>query len=130
MACLEHATELDPDVRAAVEERARRLVPPRTDVDAEALAAVGPIVLELLPGPDGLTDEELNATVRTAWTIGGEAALPVLGRLAAQAPLPRSSYCRRFRRTSTRTSTQPRSSPRSWSTAGWWSRCPTKSWLP
>ncbi|GHJ34705.1 NACHT domain-containing NTPase [Streptomyces sp. TS71-3] len=80
MACLEHATELDPAVRAAVEERASGLIPPRSDDDARALAEVGPLVLELLPGPDGLSDEEAVRVTGTAVLIGTEAALPVLAR--------------------------------------------------
>ncbi|CAM5248955.1 NACHT domain-containing protein OS=Streptomyces alboniger OX=132473 GN=CP975_20840 PE=4 SV=1 [Streptomyces alboniger] len=50
-ACLEHATELDPSVRAQVQERAAALIPPRSPEQARALAAIGPVVLELLPGP-------------------------------------------------------------------------------
>lgn len=90
MACLEHATELDPEVRAVVEERAGQLIPPRTYRDAEALAAVGPIVLELLPGPDLLDDpSEAARVVQTALHIGGEAALPVLRAFAAR-PWPQT----------------------------------------
>ncbi|WP_078594092.1 NACHT domain-containing protein [Streptomyces sp. NRRL S-920] len=50
-ACLEHATELDPAVRAEVQERAAALIPPRSTDRARALAAIGPVVLELLTGP-------------------------------------------------------------------------------
>lgn len=82
MACLEHATELDPQVRAAVEERAGALIPPRTDEDSEALAAVGPMVLELLPGPEGLSEDEIGAVVWTARLIGGDPAIPLLARYA------------------------------------------------
>ncbi|MFJ8307427.1 MULTISPECIES: NACHT domain-containing protein [unclassified Streptomyces] len=79
-ACLEHAPELDPQVRAEVEKRARELMPPRTWDEAEALAKVGPLVLELLPGPEGLTEEEAACVVRTAGLIGGDAALSVVSR--------------------------------------------------
>ncbi|WP_156726482.1 NACHT domain-containing protein [Streptomyces apocyni] len=50
-ACLEHATELDPEVRAEVQQRASALIPPRSADQARALAEVGPVVLDLLPGP-------------------------------------------------------------------------------
>ncbi|GEB53664.1 NACHT domain-containing protein [Streptomyces cacaoi] len=80
MACLEHATKLDPAVRTAVEQRARALVPPRSIDEAKALAEVGPVVLELLPGPDELDAEEAQATVHAAAQIGTRAALPVLAR--------------------------------------------------
>ncbi|MGW0530882.1 NACHT domain-containing protein [Streptomyces sp. NPDC003032] len=50
-ACLEHATELDPAVRVEVQERAAALIPPRSAEQARALAAIGPVVLDLLPPP-------------------------------------------------------------------------------
>ncbi|MFF8552467.1 NACHT domain-containing protein [Streptomyces sp. NPDC015501] len=50
-ACLEHATELDPEVRAEVQQYAGALIPPRTPDQARALVEVGPVVLDLLPHP-------------------------------------------------------------------------------
>ncbi|MFB6849755.1 NACHT domain-containing protein [Streptomyces sp. NPDC056373] len=83
LACLEHAAALDPGVRAEVEERAAGLIPPRTTPEARALAEAGPLVLELLPGPEGLTaDEGLGVTV-AASLLGDqepEGALAVLRR--------------------------------------------------
>ncbi|MGW0914762.1 NACHT domain-containing protein [Streptomyces sp. NPDC002784] len=80
LASLEHATELDPRVRAEVERNAASLIPPRTTEEARALASVGPLVLELLPGPERLDEEEARAVVVTASLIGTEAALQVLAR--------------------------------------------------
>jgi hypothetical protein len=83
LACLEHAVALDPGVRAEVEERAGSLIPPRTKEEARALAEAGPLVLELLPGPEGLTDEEAHGVVVTASLLGAEedeGALAVLRR--------------------------------------------------
>ncbi|MEV4340002.1 NACHT domain-containing protein [Streptomyces sp. NPDC049590] len=83
LACLEHAAALDPGVRSEVEERAGALIPPRTKEDAKALAEAGPLVLELLPGPEGLTDEEAHGVTVTASLLGTEepdAALAVLRR--------------------------------------------------
>ncbi|AWT44688.1 MULTISPECIES: NACHT domain-containing protein [Streptomyces] len=80
MACLEHATELDPAVRRRVEEVAARLLPPCTKTDVEELVTVGPLVLELLPGPLGLSDEEAEAVTATAVLVGTDAAVPVLAR--------------------------------------------------
>ncbi|MEU9339296.1 NACHT domain-containing protein [Streptomyces sp. NPDC048290] len=80
MACLEYATELAPEVRARVEERAARLLPPRTADEARNLAEVGPLVLELLPGPEGLSDVEAEMVVATAVLVGTDAAVPVLRR--------------------------------------------------
>ncbi|QQM42571.1 NACHT domain-containing protein [Streptomyces liliifuscus] len=83
LAGLEHATELDPRVRADVEEQAATLIPPRTPEEAKDLASAGPLVLELLPGPEGLSDAEARAVVVTASLIGGDAAIPVLARFRA-----------------------------------------------
>ncbi|MBO1333885.1 NACHT domain-containing NTPase [Streptomyces sp. VRA16 Mangrove soil] len=81
MACLEHAAKLDPRVRTEVEERATALIPPRDFREARELADLGPIVLELLPGPDELTDPLCaQYVVQTAGLIGGDAALPCLIR--------------------------------------------------
>ncbi|MFF9002672.1 NACHT domain-containing protein [Streptomyces achromogenes] len=83
LACLEHAAALDPGVRAEVEERASALIPPRTTEDAKALAEAGPLVLELLPGPEGLTAEEAHGVTVTASLLGEEepeGALAVLRR--------------------------------------------------
>ncbi|CAL9495514.1 NACHT domain-containing protein [Streptomyces sp. enrichment culture] len=83
LACLEHATALDPAVRAEVEQRAGTLIPPRTTEDAHALAEAGPLVLELLPGPEGLTAEEAHGVTVTASLLGEEepeGALTVLRR--------------------------------------------------
>ena len=82
MACLEHATELDPAVRRRVEDLASSLLPPRTSEEARELAEVGPLVLELLPGPDGLSDEEAEAVTATAALAGSDAAVAVLARYA------------------------------------------------
>ncbi|MTE21901.1 NACHT domain-containing protein [Streptomyces sp. TRM43335] len=79
-ACLEHATELAPEVRAEVQRRAADLIPPRSADQARALADVGPVVLELLPGPDELSDDEAYYTVLSATRIGTDAAIPILAR--------------------------------------------------
>ncbi|MFI1097856.1 NACHT domain-containing protein [Streptomyces sp. NPDC020917] len=85
MACLEHATELDPEVRRLVEDRGAALIPPRTYPEAEELAAVGPMVLELLPGPGELADDDARAVVQAAHRVGGDAAVPLLARFAGHA---------------------------------------------
>lgn len=77
-ACLEQATQLSPEVREEVERRAAALLPPRNTPEAHRLAEVGPVVLELLPGPEGLTDEEARSVVITATLIGTDAAIPRL----------------------------------------------------
>jgi len=88
LAALEHATELDPRVRAVVEENAGALIPPRTTEEARALAEAGLLVLELLPGPEGLTEAEARAVVITASLIGTDAAVPVLARFRDHPSVP------------------------------------------
>ncbi|MFF2811037.1 NACHT domain-containing protein [Streptomyces sp. NPDC058000] len=75
MACLEHATELDPSVRDAVNARARSILPPRTREESNLLVDAGPLVLELLPGPNGLEDDEAQEVIYTAAAIGTDAAV-------------------------------------------------------
>ncbi|MEV0172561.1 NACHT domain-containing protein [Streptomyces sp. NPDC050803] len=80
LACLEHATSVDPQVRAEVEMRASRLIPPQTKAESQVLAEAGPLILELLPGPEGLTAAEAGEVTRTAALVGTDGALPVLKR--------------------------------------------------
>lgn len=61
-------------------EAGAALIPPHSFGEAEKLAEVGPMVLELLPGPEGLDDEQAEAVVNTAWLIGGDPAVPLLAR--------------------------------------------------
>ena len=82
MTCLEHAPELDPAVRATVHARAGELLPPRTGGQVEELAKAGEMVLELLPAPGDLTENEAAATVRTAAQVGGARALELIARFA------------------------------------------------
>ncbi|MFE5242297.1 MULTISPECIES: NACHT domain-containing protein [unclassified Streptomyces] len=80
-ASLEHAPELDPAVRAEVQRRTADLLPPRTRAEAEELASVGELVLELLPGPEEVTEEyAASCVVLTASLVGGDAAYEVLKR--------------------------------------------------
>ncbi|MFD5819807.1 NACHT domain-containing protein [Streptomyces sp. NPDC127038] len=88
LASLEHATQLAPEVRAAVEGDAAPLIPPRSSAGARALAEAGPLVLELLPGPEGLTEAEARGVVVTASLIGTDAAIPVLARFRKHPALP------------------------------------------
>ncbi|CAM5354802.1 NACHT domain-containing protein [Streptomyces aurantiogriseus] len=87
-ACLEHAAELDPEVRREVEGRAGELVPPRDLGEAEELAKVGELVLELLPGPEGLSEVVAAAVVRTAGLVKGDAAFEVITRFREDTRAP------------------------------------------
>ncbi|GGR85325.1 ATP-binding protein [Streptomyces aureoverticillatus] len=81
-ACLEHAAELAPEVRAEVERRTAELIPPRSPEDARELGAVGPMVLDLLPGPDGLSHVEARCVAIAATHVRSDAAIPFLARYA------------------------------------------------
>ncbi|MCC5032041.1 NACHT domain-containing protein [Streptomyces sp. WAC 00631] len=87
MACLEHAAELDPAVRTVVEERAAALIPPRNTEQARDLAAAGPLVLELLPGPEGLTEKEAVSVVTAASHVQSDAAIDFLARFRSHPAL-------------------------------------------
>ena len=78
LASLEQATRLEPAVREAIEDRAARLLPPRSLREARALAQTGPLLLGLLPGAKDLEGDEELATVHAICQIGGDAAIPRL----------------------------------------------------
>ncbi|MEU9100648.1 NACHT domain-containing protein [Streptomyces sp. NPDC048361] len=80
--CLEHAAELDPAVRAEVERRTTGLIPPVSPRAAQTLAKAGPLILDLLPGPDGLAPATALHVVTAAAYTGSERALPFLARFA------------------------------------------------
>ncbi|WNE97992.1 NACHT domain-containing protein [Streptomyces luomodiensis] len=82
MACLEHAPDLDPGIRDQVTRAAMGFIPPLDLARARELATVGPLVLELLPPPEGLTDEQAEYCVVTASRIPVDAAIPYLARFA------------------------------------------------
>ncbi|MHC0431877.1 NACHT domain-containing protein [Streptomyces sp. O3] len=81
-ACLEHATDLAAPVREEVEHRTSTLIPPRDPEAACDLAAVGPMVLDLLPGPEELSDEDAHHVVITATDVRADIAIPFLARFA------------------------------------------------
>ncbi|MEU9113324.1 NACHT domain-containing protein [Streptomyces sp. NPDC048483] len=77
-ACLEHATELDPDVRARVQRFTRDMVRPSTPPAARALGWIGPIVLEMLPDPVQASDDEAYLLAITATSIADDMAIDYL----------------------------------------------------
>ncbi|WP_326797297.1 NACHT domain-containing protein [Streptomyces sp. NBC_01808] len=84
-ACLEHAAELAPAVREAVERATEALVPPTTTLEARALGAAGPLVLELLPGPEETDVPDLVAVA--ASHVDSDRAIPFLARYATHPSL-------------------------------------------
>ncbi|MEV7567283.1 NACHT domain-containing protein [Streptomyces tanashiensis] len=84
---LDHVTEVAPSVRQTVLDRATELVPPRTTEEAQELGKVGRLVLDLLPPPEGLGDEEAVMVVTAASHTGADAAIPYLARFATHPEL-------------------------------------------
>ncbi|MEC4018608.1 NACHT domain-containing protein [Streptomyces sp. H27-D2] len=80
-ACVEHATELAPEVRDRVRRYTRDLVRPTTLEGARALGWIGPIVLEMLPDPAAVSDEEAHRLAVTATSIADDRAIEYLTRL-------------------------------------------------
>ncbi len=80
MACLETSPELDRELRASIERRVRRLLPPRNMSTAAAVAAAGDFVLDMLATSPPQTALQVRATIRVAAEIGGEAALELIAR--------------------------------------------------
>jgi NACHT domain len=80
-ACLEHADVLESaEARELVQQAAARLIPPATLDEADVLARAGTFVLDMLPGPEGLSPNQAAAVVRTAAMIGGEGVLDKLAK--------------------------------------------------
>ncbi|POX38493.1 ATP-binding protein [Streptomyces sp. Ru73] len=77
-ACLEHATELDPEVRARVQRFTRDMMRPTTPAAARALGWIGPIVLEMLPDPATADNNEAYLLALTATSIGDDMAIDYL----------------------------------------------------
>ncbi|MEW2520308.1 NACHT domain-containing protein [Actinacidiphila alni] len=74
---------LDRGLRREVGRRAERLIPPQDHHHAAALASLGEVVLDLLPGPrTGLEPHETQAVLHTARLVGGASAIRVLAGYA------------------------------------------------
>ncbi|MFD3997126.1 NACHT domain-containing protein [Streptomyces sp. NPDC058583] len=86
-ASLHYATEVDTETRELVAGRAEAWLPPRSPEEADALAALGPGVLDLLPHTaHGLESDEAGAVIRTATKIGGDQAYELLRHVAPTLP--------------------------------------------
>ncbi|MDJ0466357.1 NACHT domain-containing protein [Streptomyces sp. H27-C3] len=79
-ACLQDAAELSPLVRQAVEKGAAALIPPRNAEAARDLAAAGPMILDLLPGPETLDSSTAHDVVVAASHVASDLAIPFLAR--------------------------------------------------
>jgi Leucine-rich repeat (LRR) protein len=88
LACLETSPELDVDLRARIESRAGRLLPPRSMEVADSLSAGGEFALDLLARSHPRSAHEVAATIRAAARIGGVSALRLLARFSGDARPP------------------------------------------
>lgn len=61
-----------PDIRALVAQAMSELIPPPTSAAADHLAAAGEFVLDLLPSPEDLTDQQAARVVRAAARIAAQ----------------------------------------------------------
>ncbi|GEB53665.1 MULTISPECIES: NACHT domain-containing protein [Streptomyces] len=86
-ACLEHVTELDPDTHARIRRETRHMVRPTTVAAARSLGWVGPIVLEMLPDPAHVPDDEAYRLAVTVTRISDDAAIHYLAQLRNRASL-------------------------------------------
>ncbi|MFE7410961.1 NACHT domain-containing protein [Streptomyces laurentii] len=86
-ASLDQVTEVSPAVREAVTERAAQIVPPQNMREAVTLGQVGRLVLDLLPGPEGLDDDTAARVVTAATYITVDATIPYLARFATHPSL-------------------------------------------
>ncbi|OEV11034.1 NACHT domain-containing protein [Streptomyces nanshensis] len=79
--CLEHVTELDPQTRDRVFEATQFMVRPRDPTRRKILGFLGPIVLEMLPDPATLPDDEAYLVALTVTRVRDDAAVDYLARL-------------------------------------------------
>ncbi|MFJ8134045.1 NACHT domain-containing protein [Streptomyces hydrogenans] len=79
---LGHATEVAPEVRAEILRRTGEVIPPRDPDEARELAGAGRMLLELLPGPEGLDERTAHLVVVAATHVLSDAAIPFLARYA------------------------------------------------
>ncbi|MDH2392515.1 NACHT domain-containing protein [Streptomyces sp. HNM0663] len=80
-ACLEHVSEIDPEVRERVHRFTRDIVRPTTPAAARALGWIGPIVLEMLPDPATVGDDEAHILAITASSVADDMAIDYLAGL-------------------------------------------------
>jgi hypothetical protein len=86
-ACLETAPVVEPpELLERVRRGLRRMLPPRSVDEARSLAGVGEPLLDELPaGPEGLTEAQAIAVVRTAALVNGPKAIRLLAGFSGDA---------------------------------------------
>jgi hypothetical protein len=84
VACLQNSPQLEPKLRAEVEDVAADLVPPQSREVAESLAPMGEFVLDLLRSRYPKTTSEAAASIHAAALIGGAEAFELVKRLGRE----------------------------------------------
>jgi hypothetical protein len=82
VACLENSLSLSPELKAQVEARLEKLLPPKNMTDAKALATAGELAFPFLAKYTDCKAGIAAACVRTLSLIGGEQALDILEEYA------------------------------------------------
>ncbi|MGW0734055.1 NACHT domain-containing protein [Streptomyces sp. NPDC002851] len=77
-ACLAHVTEIEPAVRARVQDVTQHIVHPKTPAGARSLGWIGPIVLEMLPHPATVDDHDAHLLAITATSVDDDMAIDFL----------------------------------------------------
>ncbi|MFJ3304790.1 NACHT domain-containing protein [Streptomyces sp. NPDC086549] len=85
--CANSAIFLEDSVRTGVWEKIASLMPPRSHRDAVQFGRLGPAVLGMLPGPDGLDPASAAAVVVTAGEIRGKNALTLIKKFATHSSI-------------------------------------------
>lgn len=78
IACLETAIRLSPQVRAKVQKRMAKLIPPKNVDEAKSLASAGELSVPYLAAQKGIPDYSASLCIRTLLLIGGDSALDAL----------------------------------------------------
>ncbi|MFI9758107.1 NACHT domain-containing protein [Streptomyces sp. NPDC051963] len=86
--CVTGAASLDPELRREAGRRAAELIPPQSIEQATALAGLGEVALDLMPGPEaGLRPDVVNAIIHTCRLVGGASAMRALARFVPDATI-------------------------------------------
>ncbi|MGW3290334.1 NACHT domain-containing protein [Streptomyces sp. NPDC001002] len=83
--CALSAVVLEEEVREEVAERVRGLLRPLEATSVTALASLGSYVLPLVPGPEGLDEDQVIRLVQLVRAVGDPASLQLLRRFATHA---------------------------------------------
>ncbi|MFF6958824.1 NACHT domain-containing protein [Streptomyces sp. NPDC008317] len=82
--CVGDGTAIDPRVVDEARRRAAELIPPQNPAQAAALANLGEVVLDQMPGPrPELAPGVVRAILETCRLVGGPSAMRLLARFAA-----------------------------------------------